>query len=259
MDGTFWLALVGAASWLPQIISWFYSWIAKPRLRFVPEDKTEIGFTSLGPIFNQSFAISTSRKDALIERITLAIVHESGAKHDFYWKFLDERGAEITSTTGDRAEFRKNQPAIALKISVLGLTEKKIGFQDLFYQNKLTSCFRPAQEREIYLEKTKVANYQQETIKTKEFLDMLDFIKSGFYWIEGKYDVYLRVYETSLRKPHIEHYKFELSKNDIGRMEKNIEITQESLKDLVLYKGKDLKEWPQRFYNWVNPSFYRAK
>ncbi len=55
-------------------------------------------------------------------RIALVVVHETGAKHEFWWKFLDERGPEITSLdTGERAEWRKNQPAIALKVSTLGL------------------------------------------------------------------------------------------------------------------------------------------
>lgn len=259
MKGTTLIALVGAAAWLPQMISWFKSWLVKPKLRFVPEEMTEIGYTFFGPIFNQNFAISTSRKDALVEKITAIVIHESGAKNEFYWKFLNEKGVEITGPTGEIAELAKRQSAIALKVSVLGLTEKKIGFQDVAYQQKLATFIRKHSEKETYLEKSNTPNHQEQAIKTKEFLDTLDFIKTGFCWRVGKYDVCLNVYETTLKKPHVEHYRFELSKSDFEHLEKNIKVTQEHFKDLVLYRGKKLEEWPKRFWNWVNPAFYRAQ
>jgi len=258
MDSTFVVAVIGAAAWLPQIISWIGNLFIKPKLRFVPEETSEIGYTFFGPIYNQSFAISTSRKDALIEKIIMIIFHESGAKHEFLWKFLDERGPEIMSlTTGERSEWRKNQPAIALKVSTLGLAEKKIGFQDTFYQTKLMSLLRKYEDIAFHLEKTKHSSYTQEAIETKEFTDLIDYIKTGFYWDEGKYDAYLYVYEASLKKPHVEHFQFELSKTQIEQLEKNIKITQDHFRNLVLYKGKE-KESPLYFWNWVNPSFYRV-
>jgi len=258
MDATFIVALIGAAAWLPQIITWITNLIVKPKLHFVPEETSEIGYTFFGPIFNQSFAISTSNKDALIERVAIRIVHETGAKHEFWWKFLDERGPEITSlSTGERAEWRKNQPAIALKVSTLGLAEKKIGFQDLSYQGKLMTLLQRYQEIESHLEKTKPQTYLDEAVKSKEFLDLIEYIKSGFYWLEGKYDVYLFVYEASLKKPHIENFKLELSKANIEQLEKNIKITQDHFRDLVLFKGKE-KERPIYNWRWVNPVISRA-
>jgi len=257
--GTFILALVGAAAWLPQVGSWVYSIFSKPTLRFVPEDTTEIGYTFYGPILNQAFAISTSRKDALIERISLSIIHEKGEQHDFHWKFLDEKGAEITSATGERAEFRKNQPAVALKISVLGLAEKKIGFQDLEYQGELISRVNDLQAQQDHLEKTKKETWKEETIKTKEFSDVLDFIKNKFYWKEGKYKVILWAYETSLKKPHVENFEFQLSKKHGETLQMNIKETQEHFKNIILYKGEGLDKRPQVFWRWVNPVFTRKK
>lgn len=258
MDTTFILALIGAFAWLPQIISWIHNFFVKPKLRFVPEEISEIGYTFFGPIFNQSFAISTERKDSLIEKVAVSIVHENGARHDFFWKFLDEKGAEVTSiSTGERAEFRKNQPAIALKVSTLGLAEKKILFQDLSYQSKLSILLGKFAEKESHLEKIKTPNLQEELVKTKEFLDLIEYIKSGFYWIEGKYNVYLYAYETSLKKPHREHYKFQLSKTNIELLENNIKITQDHFRDLILFRGKE-KERPLYNWKWVNPSFYRV-
>ena len=90
-------------------------------------------------------------------------------------------------------------------------------------------------------------------------MDLLDFIKSGFYWREGEYDVYLYALEPSLKKPHVEHYKFKLSKKHAEQLEKNIETTQEELSNLILYKGVPADKCPKVFWNWVNPSFYRVK
>lgn len=262
VDYEFWtilVACIGAAAWLPHIFRWFYNWFSKPKLRFVPESTTEIGYTTLGPVFNQTFAISTSRKDALVERVSLAIIHDSGERHDFHWQALDEKGFEMTVLSGERAEFRKHQSAIALKISIFGLVEKKIFFRDFAFQEKALSLFNKYSEKELHLEKTVGEKFKDEAIKSKEFMDLLDFIKSGFYWREGEYDVYLYALEPSLKKPHVEHYKFKLSKRHAEQLEKNIETTQEDLRNLILYKGFPADKWPRVFWNWVNPSFYRVK
>lgn len=258
MDLTFLIALVGALAWLPQIFSWIYNRLAKPKLCFSGENITEIGYTYLGLILNQSFAISTSQKDALIEKIILSVVHESGTTHDFYWDYLDEKGAEMTTTTGEKAEFRKSQKAIALKISTLGLTEKKIFFRDIAYQQRIRPFISALTEKASYFEKTEGDQWQEKIVKTKEFLDTLDAVKNGFQWKQGKYNVFLHAHETSLKRPHTENYGFTLSKSEIEQLEKNIGVTQEHLKDIFLYKGKDEKERPKRFWHWVNPLFYRV-
>ena len=258
---TFSLALLGALSWLPQLISWINSLFMKPELRFVPDETTEIGYTTFGPILNQYFAISTSRKDALIERIILEVTHEKGEKHSFYWKYLDERGPELTSINGEgeSMQWRKNQSAIALKVSSSGLAEKKIGFQDTYFQEKLIDYTKAHNEKLFYLERIQTQNYKDKAIKSKEFLDTLDFIKKGFYWKEGRYTVDLFVYETTLKNPHTECFKFELTKSDIEQLEKNIKETQDYIKNLILYKGRASNEWPKHYWNWANPKFTRME
>src|SRR5690348_9666774 len=51
-------AYIGAAAWLPQIITWLYRGIVRPSVRLVPNQYAEAGFTSLGPIFNLRMAFS---------------------------------------------------------------------------------------------------------------------------------------------------------------------------------------------------------
>ncbi len=261
INGTFVLALLGALAWFPQLISWVNSFFTKPKLRFVPDGTTEIGYTFFGPIINHFFAISSDRKDALIEKMTFEITHEKGEKHNFCWKFLDERGPELTSVSGECAQWGKNQSAIALKVTTTGLTEKKIGFQDTDFQDKLRGIVNVQSEKVFYLEKTQPQTYKDEAVKAKEFLDVLDFVKTGFYWKEGKYTVALFVYETTLKEPHSEYFEFELTKRDIEVLEKNIKEIHEYFKNLILYKGVDpkTKTWPLQYFNWVNPRFIRRR
>ena len=164
----------------------------------------------------------------------------------------------MTSISGERAEFRKSQTAIALKISILGLVEKKILFQDLAFQKKGISLLNKYFEKEIHLEKTAGEKFKDEAIKLKEFADLLDFAKSGFYWREGEYDVRLFAFESSLKKPHVEHFKFKLSKRHAEQLEKNIETAQNALRNLILYKDIPADKWSKTIWKWVYPSFSRA-
>jgi hypothetical protein len=255
---TFILALLGALAWLPQIIFAIYKWVVRPQLRFVPESTTEIGYSSFGPIINQTFAISCSRKDALIERISLAVVHESGAKHDFNWRSLREKGGEGISSSGERVEYSKNQSAIALKVSTSGLTEKLIGFTDLSYFEKFNPYTNALVEKTAFLKKQHTDTFGKEVIKTKEFSDTIDFIKSGFFWKEGKYDVYLYANEATIKKPYIEHFKFKLTKENAEHLEQNIKITQDYINNLVEPKN-DANDKPKLWsWNWANPVFERV-
>lgn len=254
------LAIIGALAWLPHILRWLYRWLIKPKLRFVPDSKTEIGYNILGPIFNQNFAIVTELKDALIERILLTLTHESGEKHEFIWKNLNEKGFEVTDISGGRAEYSKLQPAIALKVWVMGLVEKKIMFRDYAYEKNSYDLFYKLIEKQNHLKKVDKTNFKDQLLKSTELSDLLDFIKKSFYWKQGKYTITLCVYEKSLKKPHVENFEFILTKNDSERLEKNIEFIQQEIKNGIEYEGIPYEKWPPKpNFNWINPNFERKK
>jgi len=254
------IACIGAASWIPQIIFFFYRLFSRPKLQFISDPTVEIGYSWFGPILNSSFAISTSRKDALLERIKIEIVHQSGEKHEFIWKSLDEKGLEMRTPTGEMiSEVRKYQPAIALKVGILGLVEKKILFRDVTFQQKWPLLNSLVSEKMEFIKKTKPEAYPESVFETKEFLDFLDLRKTEFYWKEGKYEIKLYAYETSLKTPHVEHYSFNLTKANVELLEKNITIIQEYDRDSALFIGGKLKEFPTRYLNWVYPSIFKTK
>lgn len=252
------LAIIGALAWLPHILRWFYAWLVKPKLRFVPDSTVEIGYNPLGPIFNPNFAIVTERKDALIEQILLTVTHESGEKHEFIWKSLNEKGFEVTDISGGRAEYSKLQPAIALKVWVMGLVEKKILFRDYTYEKNLSELFYKLVEQQNHLKKVDEAHHKDKLLKSKELSESLDFVKKSFYWKQGKYTITLYVYEKSLKNPHVENFEFALTKNDSERLEKNIEFIQQEFKTQIQYEGIPYDKWPPKpNFNWINPNFKR--
>ena len=253
------VAIIGAAAWVPQIIFIIYNILAKPKLQFIPEPTAEIGYSYLGPIFNPVFAIATFRKDALIEKILIEIIHETGEKHEFLWQVLDEKGFEGTSSKGEKVEMRKSQSAIALKIGTVGLVERKIGFQDVSFKEKRITLESLLSEKEEFLKKTDSQHYPDNIFKTEEFCKLEDFIKNSFYWKEGDYTAYLYAYEVSLKRPHIEKYNFKLTKTNAEILGKNIKISQKFIKDVALFKAGIHQIFPPYFWSWVYPSIYRQK
>ena len=118
-----WIAIVGAAAWVPQLVGWIVRRLATPRIRVIPGRSPEIGYTSFGPIFNLPCAISVARKDAIVERITATVTHQNGQSTEFRWTSLSETFSQVRSAEG-LTEVGRNQPAVALKVSTLVL---KIG------------------------------------------------------------------------------------------------------------------------------------
>jgi hypothetical protein len=257
MNWIAWIAIIGAAAWIPHLINLIYSWCIKPSLYFSPAFSIEVGYSLFGPILNPSFAISSSRKDALLEKIELLVVHQSGERHNFIWQILDEKYFETKTITGERIELRKSQPAIALKITIPGLIEKTIGFHDISFMEKSKEINIKLFEEEEHLSKTEPTNFPESLFKTKTFEAASDLIKNGFYWKEGKYEVRLFAYEKSLKKPHVEKFGFSLRKTDVDTLEKNIERTKQFLIETYLYKSGKIEKFSESPWNWVYPAFER--
>lgn len=163
-----WVAIVGAAAWVPQTIYFIYRIFAKPKLNFILEPTVEIGYTFFGPIINPSFAISSSRKDALLEKVRIKIIHdETNEKHEFIWQALEEKGFEGTSSKGERLEMRKSQSAIALKIGIVGLVEKKIFFRDISFIQERMELDKLLSEQEEFLKRRILKNFQRVYLNQK--------------------------------------------------------------------------------------------
>jgi hypothetical protein len=243
------VAYIGAAAWLPQIISWIYKAISKPSLKFISSPTLELGYTTLGPILNLTSSISASKRDALIDKITLEVVHEKGETRLLTWSFLNEKQQEIRNYRGETAEITKNQPAIALKVPTITLAEKLIGFQDLEFQAKFKLHTNKLLELESFLKKES-PDTAVKLFTSKEFRDFLDFFKNQMYWKEGEYELSVVIHEVRLRNPYIERFSFSLTKTDVERLTENCSKLEKDAKNFlnVSSEDSDLPKW-----NWVYP------
>lgn len=241
-------AYIGAAAWLPQIISWLYKLISKPSLKLISSPTLELGYTTLGPIINLTSSISAERRDALIDKIVLQLHHEKGEKRILTWSFLNEKQQEIRSYKGETAEITKNQPAIALKVPTIALAEKLIGFQDLEFQATYKLHINKLAELQSFLKKDN-PDPAPKLFASRESSEFVNFFKAQMYWKEGNYDLSVVIREVRLRNPYVERFRFSLSKIDIERLQDNCSKLE---KDLKAYLGlSDDSELPK--WNWVYP------
>jgi hypothetical protein len=214
------IAYIGAAAWVPHIAYLAYKFFITPKVRIIPDETASIGFTSYGPIFNLNLAISTSRKDVIINKIFAEIKHEDGSSYKFEWKGWTESISEIKNYSGEKAVVEKVQPALAIKVPTLSLTEKFVRFQEKKFHENFNEVYDNFEEQFIYL-KNNDADFIKKSLASKEFQDMLDFYKSQFCWRNGKYKVSFKI-ETPERFKLIDNnFQFELKQYDIDRLSLN--------------------------------------
>lgn len=243
------VAYIGAAAWLPQIISWIYKIVSRPRLKLISSPTLELGYTTFGPIINLTCSISAERKDALIDKIELELEHEKGEKRRLTWSFLDEKQHEIRYYKGETAEISKNQPAIALKVPTIALAEKKIGFQDLEFQTNFKLHVNKLAELQSFLKK-KNSSPVENLFVSKEFSDFVEFFKNQMYWKVGVYNLSVYIREVMLRHPYVERFCFTISNNEIERLQENC---LELEKDVKMNLGVSAEESEHPKWNWVYP------
>ena len=75
------IAILGALAWLPQILSWIYNWLKKPKISIYHEGEAEVGYIKNGNVFNLRFSFLARDKHALIDDIELVLTDKDGAHH----------------------------------------------------------------------------------------------------------------------------------------------------------------------------------
>src|SRR5438552_1401956 len=108
-------AIIGAASWVPQVTSWITGKVTQPILRVIPSRVPEIGYSGVGPVFNLTCSILVDKKDAIIDRATVTVEHERGQQVHLTWALLTETFSEYRGGRYD--QIGKSQLAIALTVS----------------------------------------------------------------------------------------------------------------------------------------------
>lgn len=84
------VAILGALAWLPQIISWIYNWMKKPKISIYHDGEAEVGYIKNGNAFNLRFSFLARDKHALIDDIELVLIDKDGAHHTLKWMWYSE-------------------------------------------------------------------------------------------------------------------------------------------------------------------------
>ena len=179
-------------------------------------------------LYNCNFTtvISANRQDALITKITLAAKHEKGDKRTLTWSRISETSLQLRAPTGESADFVKEQPAVALKVSTLAPAEKLIGFQDHDFQAQGRTHLAAITDHWQHLQKQS-AGPMKDLLVSRPWEDAIAFYKDNMPWREGQYSFELNelnVTESRLRSPYVERFTLNLEKAHVDNFRSNLNL-----------------------------------
>lgn len=251
MSDTFYqiLAVSGALAWLsPIIVPWIIKKFTDTKLTVISHKQFEIGYTTLGPIFNINLAFLAKDKDALIEKIDVHLQHEKKEINYFIWDWFEEQLLQLETPDMGAIPFRKNQKAIAINALTNTLVEKKVGFQNPEFQKRYNELFYSTNE--AY---NNIINAGQD-LKTiagkKEYNDFKDHLRNSFFWKIGKYTADIDVFISNRKEPYKHQVSFQLTNLDLKTLDRNIEMCLNILQNHYI----DLDPKHRENWKWVNPN-----
>jgi hypothetical protein len=251
-------AYVGAAAWLPQIAVWLYRSLVRPKLRIVPEQRAEIGFTTYGPIFNVRMAFFVEHRDLIIDGIDLTIRHETGERRAFRWIGIGETFSQVTDAEGrPQQTVSRDQTPIAIKISTQSLFEKKVRFQEPRFHQADSELVKALIEHFNFLKQKDQASFVAETLASKQFFDVIEARHAWFWWKPGSYDVELTLSSPQSFRLMTSRFAFDLAAIEIDHLKKNLPIIDAELRNTVNSNLPDFKAEPIAWL-WSNPPLRRA-
>ena len=106
----------------------------KSRLRVIPNQSAQVGFTAYGPIFNVNMVFLVENQDLIIDGSELNVRHENVESRNFRWSGIAETFSEINDSAGIKKIVSKDQSPIAIKALVQGQFKKFGRFQESGFQ-----------------------------------------------------------------------------------------------------------------------------
>ena len=251
-------AYIGAAAWLPQIATWLYRSLVRPKLRVVPDQFAEVGFTTYGPIFNVRMAFFVENRDMIIDDVALIVRHEDGESRSFRWAGLGETFSEITDASGNKQIVSRDQTPIAIKVGTQTLVEKFVRFQEpRFHQ-----ADRPPTQTLVahfnYLKQKSPDALVLEVLDSKELFAVLDGRQKWFWWKPGRYELILNPRSPQKFKLIDPSFAFELSAVDVDHLKKNLAILDTEIRNLISSNLPGFKALPI-IWQWANVNMLRAR
>lgn len=249
-------AYIGAAAWLPQIITWVYRAYVTPQIEVIAGRTVSIGYTRFGPIFNLNLAFSAQRKAALIELLEAELTHERGERHVFQMDGMSETMSDIADASGNKAKISKEQTTLAFKIGTEVLLEKFVRFQEQRFHEALAPLIQTGSDI-VKFERSKGGDYYSRLLEQREYHDILAFHRDYFWWKPGRYKVRFSMKSPSRIKVEHSLFTFSLTQIDIDGLRMNMAQFPVEYENVVR-GGEDGYEFKKVFWNWREPRFERG-
>jgi hypothetical protein len=242
------LAIIGALAWIYPLAQWLNDKLLRTELDIIMHKELEVGYSVLGPIINLNIAFSASKDDAFIKDVTIQLTHESNQTELYKWEWFEELIMEVHIPDSAAAvPYKKNQKAIAIKVLVESLAEKKIGFHNPNFQAEYSSLFQKTFEVSQNL--TNKSAEISELRKTNEYNDFENLFKNSFTWKVGRYKGEINCSVANRTKVFKRVFEFYLSSVEIRLLETNKQICLDVLENHFIKTEPEYKA----FWQWVYP------
>ena len=236
------LAIIGALAWIYPLALWIHKLLTKTKVEILNHKDIEIGFTFYGPIINLNMAFSSENKDAFIKNIQLTLIHEKSETHVFHWEWFEETFLELDIPDSGIIPYKKNQKAIAIKVPVETLVEKKVGFQNKKYKEEYSKLYSATNQTLLNIIQN--SNDHTQIATTNEYNTFKDLFKKHFPWKIGKYKGNIEVFLADRNKTFQQTFSFEMTSLDVKNLERNLLTCEDSLINQFVNLDPDYKaEW----------------
>ena len=244
------IAILGALAWLPQIISWVYNWMKKPKLTIYHDGEAEAGYIKNGNVFNLRFSFLAREKNALIDDIELLLVDKDGASHNLKWMWYSETFYELQGPAGN-STMAKQQNAIAINVFKDVLVEKFIGFQSVSFLEKRKQL---AYKLSTLIENQRInGDINIDIIRcSQEYNELIRLYKNSFLWKPGEYSATAKVHIADTNETIEHNFSFALSELEVDTLHKNIEFT----KSILDYEFIDSSKELNGAWLWAKPNIF---
>jgi len=248
-----WIAIIGAFAWTPHLVGLIRYYLSKPEIRIITQNVVELGFTTLGPIFNLRMAFSVKNKDLVISDIKIRLIHESGEERFFDWQGITQQMGKMTMPDATAMPFEKEHSVLAIKLNLKDIEERFIKFQDPNFLAEQREYFQKALKKMTYLKNEN--KYDSETfLREEEMTELYNFNRRAFPWKIGKYKVCIQVQSPEKFTIVDNEMLFTLLPLHIEQLEENKELLEEDYRNIIAPNQDELSK---RNWKWVSPTLVK--
>lgn len=256
MEPMGWVAIVGAAAWVPQIITWLYRAFTKAKVSIYLDKYPQVGFSSFGPIFNVNLALLSGKKDIIFNKLTIKLKHESNALYTFEWDGLSEALSEIENPIGTNVMIKKTYLPLAIKVLHTGVAQAFVRFQHRQFKINQKEPYAEALARVNLLKSSGSLNTEEQIedlVSLPEFDRLMQLFSTEFIWAAGKYTVTFEFGSPNKFKYKKKEYTFRLLQSDIDNLRTNIDNIRNYMIQSVKQDTIPDYQFAEIFWKWVYP------